>query len=187
MTENNILKESCDNVASGTTACDPDQQYFKVRVILNLWIVTDFDQGAWTKHLQYYLDYANDASRTAKYSSFLGSQRSAILRYGINSKNDVSSTWYAANEGGGVFHAQTDASGLAALNSAAKVRHGRPGSCALCLHFCTVWSMLVDWTAWMCLHRILRTMMYTSQQSLPHRKDESKPTPNMTKCDQSRR
>lgn len=125
LTENNILKESCDNVASGAAACDPDQQYFKVRMRdpVELCLLTIFIQGAWTKHLQYYLDYANDATRTAKYSPFLGSLTSAIVHYGIDADHDVSSTWYAANEGGGVFHAQTDASGLAALNSAAKVRH----------------------------------------------------------------
>jgi hypothetical protein len=76
----------------------------------------------WTKHLQYYLDNANDASRTSKYSSFLGSQKDAVVRNGINASNDVSSTWYATNEGGGLFSAQSAASGLAALNAAAKVR-----------------------------------------------------------------
>ena len=123
MTENNILKESCDNVAPGSAACDPDQHYFKVGVVnpWNLGLGIDFVQGAWTKHLQYYLDYADDATRTAKYSPFLGSLGSAIVHYGINAHNDVSSTWYAANEGGGMFDAQTDASGLAGLISAAKV------------------------------------------------------------------
>jgi hypothetical protein len=71
--------------------------------------------------LQYYLDNANDASRTAKYSPFLGSLNSAVVHYGIDASDDVSSTWYAANQGGGPFTAQSGASGLAALVSAAKV------------------------------------------------------------------
>jgi hypothetical protein len=79
-------------------------------------------QGVWTKHLQYYLDYANNASRTAKYSPFLGAQKSAIAEFAVDSSNDISSTWYATNQGGGTVSAQSDASGLAALNAAAKVR-----------------------------------------------------------------
>jgi len=105
LTQDNILKEPCDNVVSGGSACNADEQIFK---------------GIWTKHLQYYLDNADDSSRTSKYSSFLDSQKSAIVQYGLNSSQDVSSTWYAANQGGGVYSAQSAASGLAVLNAAAK-------------------------------------------------------------------
>ncbi|KAF7973258.1 hypothetical protein HWV62_38739, partial [Athelia sp. TMB] len=72
--------------------------------------------------LQYYLDNVNSAATTAKYSPFLGSQNSAVVHYGIDASEDVSNTWYAANQGGGTFTAQSAASGLAALVSAAKVR-----------------------------------------------------------------
>jgi len=105
LTEDDILKEICDTVISGGPVCDADQQIFK---------------GVWTKHLQYYLDNADDASRASKYSAFLGSQKSAVIRNGINSSSDIASTWYAANQGGGLFSAQSAASGLAALNAAAK-------------------------------------------------------------------
>ncbi|KIM78166.1 glycoside hydrolase family 76 protein [Piloderma croceum F 1598] len=108
LTQDNILKESCDDVVSDGSTCDADEQIFK---------------GVWTKHLQYYLDNANDTSRTAKYSPFLGSQKTAIINHAINSSNDVSSAWYAANQGGGLFSAQSAASGLAALNAAAKDCH----------------------------------------------------------------
>ncbi|TFY60411.1 hypothetical protein EVG20_g7426 [Dentipellis fragilis] len=101
LTVNNILKESCDNAASSTGACN-------------------HDQGIWTKHVQYYLDNANDASRTAKYSSFLGSQSSAALHYGKSAANDVGSVWYAPNAGGSVFTPESTASGLEAFVSAAK-------------------------------------------------------------------
>lgn len=58
----------------------------------------EYAQGVWTKHLQYYLDYANDAARTAKYSSFLGSQTSAVFHYGTSASKDVGSVWYAADQ-----------------------------------------------------------------------------------------
>lgn len=41
------------------------------------------------KHLQYYLDSANDAKRTAKYSPFIGSQYSAVVHYGTDSSDDI--------------------------------------------------------------------------------------------------
>ncbi|KZV72256.1 glycoside hydrolase family 76 protein [Peniophora sp. CONT] len=105
LTTNNILKESCDNAASGGAQCNHDQQIFK---------------GIWTKHLQYYLDQANSAARTAKYASFLGSQSSAALHYGKNAANDVGSVWYAPNAGGSVFTPEATTSGLACFVSAAK-------------------------------------------------------------------
>ncbi|KAJ3501330.1 hypothetical protein NLJ89_g9383 [Agrocybe chaxingu] len=76
ITTNNILRESCDDAASGGPVCNQDQQIFK---------------GIWTKHLQYYLDMANDPARTARYSPFLGSQTSAVFHYGTNANNDIGS------------------------------------------------------------------------------------------------
>ncbi|KIK67462.1 glycoside hydrolase family 76 protein [Collybiopsis luxurians FD-317 M1] len=105
LTQNDILKESCDNAASGGSVCDADQQLFK---------------GLWTKHLQYYLDMANDPSRTAKYSPFLGSQESAVFHFGTDASNDVGSVWYAPNQGGSIFTPKTSTSGLEAHVAAAK-------------------------------------------------------------------
>jgi len=105
MTQNNILKESCDDAASGGATCNADQSIFK---------------GIWTKHLQYYLDSANDASRTSKYSGFLGSQLSAVTHYGENANQDIGSVWYAASTGGSQFNPQASASGLEAVIAAAK-------------------------------------------------------------------
>ncbi|KAJ7925284.1 glycoside hydrolase family 76 protein [Mycena leptocephala] len=105
MTTNNILRESCDNAASGGSVCNQDQQIFK---------------GIWTKSMQYYLDRANDPARTAKYSGFLGSQSSAVFHYGTDAANDVGSVWYAPNAGGSVFTPKTSASGLEAHIADAK-------------------------------------------------------------------
>ena len=105
LTQDNILKESCDDAASGGATCNRDQSIFK---------------GIWTKHLQYYLDSANDASRTSKYSGFLGSQLSAVTHYGENANQDIGSVWYAPNAGGSQFNPQASASGLEAVISAAK-------------------------------------------------------------------
>jgi hypothetical protein len=51
-------------------------------------------QGIWTKHVQYYLDMADDPERTKKYSEFLGSQSSAALHYGMNNGGVIGSVWY---------------------------------------------------------------------------------------------
>ncbi|KAH7923716.1 glycoside hydrolase family 76 protein [Leucogyrophana mollusca] len=109
LTDNNILRESCDNAAANTTVCDHDQQIFK---------------GIWTKHMQYYLDTANDASRTSRYSGFLDSQYSAVIHYGKNAANDIGSVWYAPDAGGSQFQPEASTSGLAAIVAAAKY-----GSC----------------------------------------------------------
>ncbi|KZP26488.1 glycoside hydrolase family 76 protein [Athelia psychrophila] len=105
LTQDNILKESCDDVTSGGSSCNADQQIFK---------------GVWAKHLAYYLDAVNSATSEAKYSPFLGSLNSAVTHYGVDADGDCSSTWYAANAGGGTYTAQSDASGLAAFNAASK-------------------------------------------------------------------
>ncbi|KAI0028458.1 Six-hairpin glycosidase [Vararia minispora EC-137] len=108
LTVNNILKESCDDASSPN--CDHNQQIFK---------------GIWMKHVQYYLDNANDASRTAKYAPFLGSQSSAAFHFGKDAANDVGSVWYAPDQGGSIFSPEATTSGLACFVSAAKVRHVR--------------------------------------------------------------
>lgn len=68
------------------------------------------------------MDNANDASRNAKYSDFLGSQYSAVVHYAMDSEHDVGSLWYAEDEGESFWSPQASASGLEALVSAAKVR-----------------------------------------------------------------
>ena len=73
------------------------------------------------KHVQYYLDMANDPARTAKYSPFLGAQSSGAFHYGKNANNDVGSVWYAPDQGGSIFTPEATTSGLAAFVSAAKV------------------------------------------------------------------
>jgi superoxide dismutase len=78
-------------------------------------------KGIWTKHVQYYLDNANNATRTAKYSPFLGSQASAVWHYGTSASNDIGSVWYAPDNGGSIFKSQSSTSGIAALVAAAKV------------------------------------------------------------------
>ncbi|KAG6862254.1 hypothetical protein C0995_002185 [Termitomyces sp. Mi166 len=105
LSTNNILRESCDDAVAGGPVCNQDQQIFK---------------GIWTKHLQFYLDRANDPVRVAKYSSWLGSQTSAVYHYGTNANNIVGSVWYAPDQGGSIFTPKTDASGLAAHIAAAK-------------------------------------------------------------------
>lgn len=105
LTVNGILKESCDDTNAGGSQCNHDQQLFK---------------GLFTKHLQYYLDAANDPARTAKYSEFLGAQQSAVFHYGKNAIGEVGSVWYAPNKGGSVFTSETCTSGLAATIAAAK-------------------------------------------------------------------
>jgi len=105
LTTNDILKESCDNANAGTTPCNNDQVSFK---------------GIWTKHLQFYLDLANSATRTAKYAPFLGSQESAVFHFGTNAADDVGSVWYAPDNGGSVFSPESSSSGLAAHVAAAK-------------------------------------------------------------------
>ncbi|KAG8986588.1 hydrolase 76 protein, partial [Tulasnella sp. JGI-2019a] len=105
MTQGGILKESCDDAAAGGAQCDHDQQIFK---------------GVFMKHLQYYLDMANDSMRTAKYAGFIAAQASAVLHYGKNANNDIGSVWYAPDAGGSVWQPEASASGLAAIVAAAK-------------------------------------------------------------------
>lgn len=85
-------------------------------------------QGLLMKHLQYFLDMANDPVRTAKYAPIIGAQASAVLHYGKAGDNDVGSVWYAANSGGSVFQPEATTSGLAAIIADAKVRPRIPGN-----------------------------------------------------------
>ncbi|KAJ7480077.1 glycoside hydrolase family 76 protein [Mycena galericulata] len=105
LTDNGILRESCDDAVSGGSTCDNDEEAFK---------------GIFTKHVQYYLDRANDPARTAKYSGFLHAQASAVFHYGTDSSNDIGSVWYAPSQGGSEFSATSSSSGLAAHIANAK-------------------------------------------------------------------
>ena len=75
------------------------------------------------KHVQYFLDYADDPSIEDKYHNFLGTQNGAIHQNALNATVDVGSVWYAPNEGGSLWGPQASASGLEAVISAAEVRH----------------------------------------------------------------
>lgn len=98
------------------------------------------------KHLQYFLDMANDSTITAKYAPFIQSQGSAVVRYAtclylsityivhdhflgsrlivlhVGPGYRVGSVWYGreVNVWGPRFTPQAQTSGLAALNAAAK-------------------------------------------------------------------
>ncbi|KAI1783554.1 glycoside hydrolase family 76 protein [Ganoderma leucocontextum] len=101
-TQNGILKESCDD-ADPTSTCDNDQAMFK---------------GLWMKHLQFYLDRAPD--RVSKYTDFIGAQESAVYHYATGSDWTIGNVWYAPNDGGSLFTAETQTAGLAAHVCAAK-------------------------------------------------------------------
>ncbi|KII92374.1 glycoside hydrolase family 76 protein [Plicaturopsis crispa FD-325 SS-3] len=103
LTSGGILKESCDDATS--SSCDADQQIFK---------------GIWTKHLQYYLDRASDATRSAKYSGILGAQDSGVVHYGTGANWAIGNVWYAPSNGGSKFTPQSQTSGLAAHIADAK-------------------------------------------------------------------
>lgn len=75
------------------------------------------------KHVQYFLDSADDLSITNKYSDFLGSQYAAVYHNALNATYDVGSVWYARDQGGSLWGPQASASGLEAVISAAKVCH----------------------------------------------------------------
>nr|GAT56992.1 six-hairpin glycosidase [Mycena chlorophos] len=97
LTQGGILKESCDDAVSPN--CNSDQVAFK---------------GIFMKHLQYYLDRANNATRTAKYAGFIHAQASGVYHYGTDSSSDIGSVWYAPSQGGSIFDSASSGSGLAA-------------------------------------------------------------------------
>ncbi|KAH0827484.1 glycoside hydrolase family 76 protein [Lanmaoa asiatica] len=109
LTFDNVLKESCDNAQPGGSSCDKDQVRRLTRA-----------SGIWTKHVEYFLDWANDASITAKYSDFLGSQYEAVVHNALDSANNVGSVWYAPDQGGCQWGPQASVGGLEAVISAAK-------------------------------------------------------------------
>lgn len=84
-------------------------------------IVTKFlFQGIWMKHVQYYLDRANDSGRVAKYAPFLHAQYSKsnshlithfnMLNYflvhnnAVNSENNVGFIWWTPASVSGISH-----------------------------------------------------------------------------------
>ncbi|KAI0065524.1 glycoside hydrolase family 76 protein [Artomyces pyxidatus] len=105
LTENGILKESCDDTSTST--CDSDQKIFK---------------GIWTKHVQYYLTYADDPARTAKYAAFLGAQAAAVQQNAETAQGDIGSVWYSSSQGGATLTPSASTGGLEALIAAAQVR-----------------------------------------------------------------
>ncbi|EIW75981.1 glycoside hydrolase family 76 protein [Coniophora puteana RWD-64-598 SS2] len=106
LTDDGILKEACDDAVGGSTECSHNSQLFK---------------GLWMKHLSYYLTYANDSSRTAKYAQFITAQYDAILQNAMNAQYDIGSVWYAPNQGGSVFQPEASASGLEGILADAQV------------------------------------------------------------------
>lgn len=72
------------------------------------------------KHIQYYLDSANDESRIAKYSPFIGSTTAGVYNNALDSSDDTGTVWYAPNEGGSVYSEVATSSGLNAFVAAAK-------------------------------------------------------------------
>ncbi|KAG9220596.1 hypothetical protein CCMSSC00406_0003695 [Pleurotus cornucopiae] len=106
LTTNGILRETCDKDTNEGKNCDGDQQIFK---------------GLWTKHLMYYLEFANEPHRAQKYSQFLGAQSAAIHHHATNTTSgDIGSVWYTPNQAGSIFSYKTVTSGLAAHIAAAK-------------------------------------------------------------------
>ena len=92
-------------------------------------------KGIFTKHVQYFLDRSNDPLLVDKYAGFLGAQASAVIHFGTGSGNKIGSVglvsqcerdiktseqvWYGPNQSQAT--PKTQASGLSALISAAKV------------------------------------------------------------------
>ncbi|KAJ7227583.1 pectate lyase superfamily protein-domain-containing protein [Mycena haematopus] len=100
-----ILAEGCDGAdASAPSICNHDQQYFK---------------GAFMKHLQYFLDNANNTIRD-KYAAFVGAQASAVIHFGTRSDGEIGEVWFAPDTGGSTYNYKTLTAGLDALNCAQK-------------------------------------------------------------------
>ncbi|KAH9933959.1 glycoside hydrolase family 76 protein [Epithele typhae] len=100
--QNGILTETCDS-ATPTSWCSNDSVMFK---------------GIWMKHLQFYLD--NFPDRASKYTSFIHAQDSAVVHYATGAGWKVGNVWYAPDQGGSLFTAETQTGGIAAHNCAAK-------------------------------------------------------------------
>lgn len=78
-------------------------------------------KGIFLKHLQFFLDTANQASLKSKYAGFINAQASGVVHYATGSGFNVGSVWYAPDAGGSIHSPKTQTSGLAALVAAAKV------------------------------------------------------------------
>ncbi|KAJ7793358.1 pectate lyase superfamily protein-domain-containing protein [Mycena olivaceomarginata] len=105
------LAEGCDGADdSAHSNCDHDQQYYK---------------GAFMKHLQYFLDNANNTVRD-KYAPFVGEQASAVIHFATRSDGQIGEVWFAPDTGGSTYNYKTLTAGLDALNCAQKkeIAHG---------------------------------------------------------------
>ncbi|KAJ6577079.1 glycoside hydrolase, partial [Mycena sp. CBHHK59/15] len=104
---NGILHESCDNPTSYGCGTDANSMVFK---------------GLFMKHLQYYIDWANDATnaRYAKYYNNIWAQYSAVFHYATNSDTESGTLWWQPDAGGSVFNGYSDQSGIDAILAAAK-------------------------------------------------------------------
>ncbi|KAI0311743.1 glycoside hydrolase, partial [Amylostereum chailletii] len=101
LTVDGFVKEICDDATHST--CDGDSVY---------------EQGLMMKHWQYYLDFAADSARTAKYSAFSSKQSEGALR-SKTPDNDIGSNWYTTT--GSLISVQSTTAGLEAIIAAAKV------------------------------------------------------------------
>ncbi|KAJ6504337.1 glycoside hydrolase family 76 protein, partial [Mycena vitilis] len=78
-------------------------------------------KGAFMKHLQYFLDNANNTVRD-KYAAFVGEQASAVIHFATGADGQIGEVWYAPDSGGSTYNYKTLTAGLDALNCAQKVR-----------------------------------------------------------------
>jgi hypothetical protein len=77
-------------------------------------------KGAFMKHLQYFLDNANNTVRD-KYAPFVGEQASAVIHFATRSDGQIGEVWFAPDTGGSTYNYKTLTAGLDALNCAQKV------------------------------------------------------------------
>ncbi|KAJ7480797.1 glycoside hydrolase family 76 protein, partial [Mycena latifolia] len=77
-------------------------------------------KGAFMKHLQYFLDNANNTVRD-KYAPFVGEQASAVIHNATRSDGQIGEVWFAPDTGGSTYNYKTLTAGLDALNCAQKV------------------------------------------------------------------
>ncbi|KAJ7863575.1 glycoside hydrolase family 76 protein, partial [Mycena leptocephala] len=76
-------------------------------------------KGAFMKHLQYFLDNANNTVRD-KYAAFVGEQASAVIHFATRSDGQIGEVWFAPDTGGSTYNYKTLTAGLDALNCAQK-------------------------------------------------------------------
>ncbi|CAK5284007.1 unnamed protein product [Mycena citricolor] len=107
---NGIIRESCDISASQYKACsssNPDPQVFK---------------GIFMKHLQYYIDTANDSTNRVyhKYFNKVFAQYSGVYHYATDSVAEAGNLWWTPSQGGMVINGYTDQAALDCILAAAK-------------------------------------------------------------------